>query len=150
MGSCRLSRIARASAPALGLALVLSSACADRLPEQDLRILTAAPSAKLPVSLLWQEYAGNAGTAASRYRGLAVEMTGDAKDFDLGVTPNGPDPTVKFPQGEAGQVTAHLLIEQAARVEAAMQAGPRITLRCFVEGLDPGGKNLTVRSCVTP
>ena len=136
-------------ASAVVFALTLPSwACADRLPDQDLRILAATPSAKLSVSLLWKEYVEDAQKAGRRYRRQAVEITGDAQNFTMGKAPEGPDPTVTFPQGEPGHVTAHLLTEQAGRVETALQAGPRITLRCFVDGLEAGGKNLSLRSCI--
>jgi hypothetical protein len=152
MGPRRRRQKARANlASAVVLALTLPGwSCADRLPDQDLRILTATPSAKLSVSLLWQEYVNDPDKAGRRYRRQPVEITGDAQNFVLGKTPEGPDPTVTFPQGEPGQVTAHLLTEQASRVEAALQSGPRITLRCFVDGLEAGGKNLSLRSCIAP
>ena len=150
MAPRRCRQKARASfASAVVLALTLQSgACADRLPDQDLRILAATPSAKLSVALLWKEYVDDAQQAGRRYRRQAVEITGDAHNFTMGKAPEGPDPTVTFPQGESGQVTAHLLTEQAGRVEMALQTGPRITLRCFVDGLEAGGKTLSLRSCI--
>ena len=150
MSPRRRRQEARANlASAVVFALTLPNwGCADRLPDQDLRILTASPSAKLSVPILWKEYVEDADKARRRYRRQAVEITGDAQDFTLGKTPAGPDPTVTFPQGEPGKVTAHLLTEQASRVEAALQSGPRITLRCFVDGLEPGGKVLSLRSCI--
>lgn len=129
---------------------MLAGGCVDHLPEQDLRILTTTPAAKMSVALLWKEFAGNATDAGGKYKGQAVEITGDAENFAQTAGPRGPDSTVQFPQGAAGSVTAHLLGDGASQVQTGLETAKRITLRCFVEGLEPGAKVLTLRSCVKP
>jgi hypothetical protein len=54
----------------------LAWGCADRLPDQDLRILRATPVAKLSSDILWQEYQADARAADKKYWGKAVEVSG--------------------------------------------------------------------------
>ena len=56
------------------LLLILSSACVDRLPDQDLRITTAVPAAKLSSDLLWQEFSADSAAATKRYFGKATML----------------------------------------------------------------------------
>jgi len=124
--------------------ILLSAACVNRLPDQDLRILSARPDAKLSVELLWKEFQADADQARRAYFGKVVEITGSA----TGVGENVPtDRYVLFAQsGELG-VRASLLDEQAVGILAKAKADPRMTLKCYCEGLDG---NLVLKSCVSP
>ena len=128
----------------LAAALVASAACVDRLPAQDLRILSAAPAAKLSVDLLWKEFQDNPDAARRAYFGRAVEITGTATRVGDDVPT---DRYVLFGQsGELG-VRANLLDEQAAAILTRGKEQPTMTLRCFVQGMDG---HLQLTSCVLP
>src|SRR5687768_10201054 len=92
--------------PGFVLLLLLATACVDRLPDQDLRILSATPDAKLSADLLWKAFQDNATEARRTYWGKVVEVTGTA-------TVIGTDaPTerfVLFGQNEKFGVRANLL-----------------------------------------
>lgn len=121
-----------------------SAACVSRLPDQDLRILTARPDAKLSVELLWKEFQSDAAQARRAYFGKVVEITGSATRVGEDVPT---DKYVFFAQsGELG-VRANLLDEQAAGLLAKAKEDPRMTLKCYCEGLDG---NLELKSCVSP
>ncbi len=135
------------SALRLTLALMplssLSAGCADRLPDQDLRILQAVPVAKLSTDILWQEYQEDRKGADRRYWGNAVEVTGK-------VTSVAKDPPARIlfvPSESAAGVQAGLLDDRAAATLADAAAGQRITLRCFCEGL---ATHVILKSCIKP
>ena len=70
------------------LALLVSiAACVDHLPDQDLRVLTTTPAAKLSADLLWQEFHTDAGKARGTYHGQVVEITGHTDPTAEGVVP---------------------------------------------------------------
>jgi hypothetical protein len=136
---------ARRTARFLALAaLSISFGCADRLPDQDLRILQAVPVAKLSTDILWKEYQTDKRVADRKYWGKAVEVTGKATE----VLQEAPMPRIMFGQapkaGSAG-VEARLLEEQAAQALATAAVGQRITVRCFCEGL---AGNVVLKSCI--
>jgi hypothetical protein len=120
------------------------AACADKLPEQDRRILEAAPAAKLSTDILWKEYQADRRAADRKYWGRAVEVTGKVTE----VVPNPPAPHILFGKdvqpGSAG-VEARPLDDQAAATFAAATVGERLTLRCFCEGL---AGNVVLKSCI--
>ncbi len=89
---------------ALAVVTMGAFACVDRLPEQDLRILAAAPAARLSTDLLWEDYQKDRDQADRSYRGKAIVITGT-------VTTAG--------SGEPGQ--RHLLF---GRARAAVAFGP--------------------------
>ena len=60
--------------------------CVSNLPDQDLRILTAQPAAKLSASDLWKDFEADASAARSRYFGKAI----DVSDSPTGVEPSSP------------------------------------------------------------
>ena len=129
---------------AIGFLALTSAACVNRLPDQDLRIVGAAPDAKLSVELLWKEFQSNPAAARSRYFGKVVEITGSATRVGDDVPT---DRYVLFAQsGELG-VRANLLDEQAAEILAKTKEDPRVTLKCYCEGIDG---NLILKSCVRP
>jgi len=127
-------------------ALAASFACVDRLPDQDLRILSTTPAAKMSVDLLWQEFKADPAKAARQYHGRVVEITGHADAPAEGAT------SLNFAQPEGGKVVAALLAERAAAVAEAAKSSPRITIRCFVEGrsADPASTAVLLKSCVLP
>jgi hypothetical protein len=120
-----------------------AAACADTLPDQDLRILDAVPVAKVSADILWQEYEANAEAANARYWGKAVEVTGEVTSADS----DGIDAYVLFGQTEDFGVRANALDDQAAAIVAAADVGERLTLKCFCAGLDG---HVILKSCVLP
>lgn len=135
--------------PALGLGFgflaALSAACADRLPDQDLRILNATPAAKISSGLLWKDYSADAKAADTRYWGKAVEMSGRIST----VVPDAPARLIFLPDRDAKNgIEARLLDDRAKDTLTGASAGDRITLRCFSEGMQQG--NLILKSCVKP
>jgi hypothetical protein len=123
---------------------VAAAACVNRLPDQDLRILSATPDAKLSVELFWKEFQTNADQARRTYFGKVVELTGSATRVGDDVPT---DRYVFFAQSEALGVRANLLDEQAAEILAKTREDPRVTLKCYCEGLNG---NLVLKSCVRP
>ena len=126
------------------LAVAALTACVSRLPDQDLRILAAKPDAKLSVELLWKEFQADVDQANRIYFGKVVEITGEATRVGDDVPT---DRYVFFAQsGELG-VRANLLDEQAAGILAKTREDPRVTLKCYCEGIDG---SLILKSCVRP
>jgi hypothetical protein len=117
--------------------------CADRLPDQDLRILSATPVAKMSADILWKEYQDNRPRADQRYRGKAIEITGV-------VTASADAPGARqlsFAGSGPNVIRANLLDDQAVRILARVAENKRITLKCFCDGLSG---DLVLRSCVLP
>jgi hypothetical protein len=122
---------------------VIAAGCADELPDQDLRILSAAPAAKISTDILWTEYQGaNQASADERYWGKAIEVTGKVTS----VEPT-PPRIIFLPQYSANGIEARLLDERAADTLAAAKVGERLTLRCFCAGLET---NVILKSCIKP
>ena len=149
---CRVTRLR-------GLLLVLSVAgaglaCVDRLPAQDLRILTAQPAAKLSAADLWRDFQADAAGARARYFGQALDIS-DAPtviETDLSKSPHAffAQPASADSSGaDARGVRAFLLDERAAEVIKEAKPGQRLTLRCFCEGMDDK-KDVVLKSCVKP
>jgi hypothetical protein len=135
-------RTTRAAAAAV-LVLALP-ACVRHLPDQDVRILTTPESARLTADDLWKDYAADAGAASRRYFGKAVVVTG----VPTTVGTDAPaDRFLLFGQPKESGVRANLLDEQAAAILERAGKQQRISLKCFVEGID---RNLILKSCVTP
>jgi hypothetical protein len=134
-GSVRAGRL-------IVLSALIFAACVDRLPDQDLRILTERPAAKLSADLLWKAFHDNPDAARRTYFGKAVEITGRATRVGDDVPT---DRYVLF--GQAGDlgVRANLLDEQASDILTRAGEEPTITLRCYVQGMDG---HLQLRSCV--
>ena len=117
---------------AIGFLALTTVTCVNRLPEQDLRIVGAMPDAKLSVE------------ARSRYFGKVVEITGSATRAGDDVPT---DRYVLFAQSGDLGVRANLLDEQAAEILAKTKEDPRVTLKCYCEGING---NLILKSCVRP
>ena len=127
-------------------ALLVVTACANHLPDQDLRILEAQPAAKLSASDLWKDFQADAAAAQSRYFGKAV----DVSDAPTALEPNAPSGSrMLFLQAGERGVVARLLDERATATMAEAKAGARLTLRCFCEGLDEN-KDVLLKSCIRP
>jgi hypothetical protein len=122
----------------------LTAACVSNLPDQDLRILTATPDAKLSVDLLWKEFQANADLARRTYFGRAIVITGTATRVGDDVPT---DRYVFFAQSGEHGIRANLLNEQAVEILAKTKEEPLVTLKCYCEGMDG---NLILKSCVRP
>ena len=131
--------------PALVAGFIAIVACTDHLPEQDLRILSAAPVARLSADILWQEYQGDRDAADRAYWGKPVVITGTVTATGSADVPT--DAYVLFGQTETFGVRANLLDEQAAEILADAGPGARLTLKCFCEGLSG---HVILKSCVKP
>ena len=127
-------------------ALLVVASCANHLPDQDLRILTAQPAAKLSASDLWKDFQADAAAAKSRYFGKAMDIS----DAPTAIEPNAPAGSrmVFLQAGERG-VVARLLDERATATVAETKVGARLTLRCFCEGID-NNKDVLLKSCIRP
>ena len=124
------------------VAVVLASACARTLPDQDRRITVTPPVAKLPVEDLWKEYKDNASAADSKYWGHAIEISGKVSK----IVTEAP-PAIRFTlEGESG-VDALLLDDSAADVLKAAVVGQRLRLKCFCAGR---ATDVILRSCIQP
>ena len=127
-------------------ALLAVASCANHLPDQDLRILTAQPAAKLAASDLWKDFRADAAAAKSRYFGKAVDIS----DAPTAVEPNAPaGARMVFLQAGDRGVVARLLDERVTATIAEAKAGARLTLRCFCEGLDER-QDVLLKSCIRP
>jgi hypothetical protein len=126
--------------------VALAVGCADQLPDQDLRILSATPSAKLSTDDIWKDFQADPAAARSRYFGKAVDISGRIVSIEADPSKQ---PHVFF--GRAGEpgVRARLLDDQAAETAKAAVVGSRITLRCFCEGLDDQ-HDVLLKSCIRP
>ena len=132
---------------ALIVALVAAVAgCVSHLPDQDLRITTASPAAKLSASDLWKDFQADASAAKKRYFGAAV----DVSDAPTAVEPQAPGGArMVFAQGGEHGVVTRLLDDRATETLKEAKAGTRLTLRCFCEGLDGKG-DVVLKSCIRP
>jgi hypothetical protein len=122
----------------------LSAGCMDHLPDQDRRILSAVPVAKMSVDDLWKDYQKDSTSADRNYRGRAVDISGKVS------AASDPDATGRwlfFVEQAPNGVRAHLLDDQATAILAEATPGQRVTLRCFCEGLSG---DVTLKSCVRP
>lgn len=99
---------------------------------------------KLSVELLWKEYQSQADQAQRAYFGKVVEITGSATRVGDDVPT---DRYVFFAQSGEFGVRANLLDEQAPAILAKTREDPRVTLKCYCEGMDG---NLILKSCVNP
>jgi len=127
-------------------ALLAAVSCAHHLPDQDLRILSAQPAAKLSASDLWKDFQADAAAAKTRYFGKAVDIS----DAPTAVEPNAPaGARMVFLQAGDRGVVARLLDERVTATIAEAKAGARLTLRCFCEGLDER-QDVLLKSCIRP
>ena len=119
------------------------AACTDRLPDQDLRIVEAVPVERLSVALLWQDFETSRAQAEGNYNGKAVVIVGEV----TGVGSDVPgDRYVYFKRTDTGGVRANLLDDRASAVLAAVKDAPRVSLKCFCEGIS--GADVVLRSCI--
>jgi hypothetical protein len=124
--------------------LLVFLSCVDRLPDQDLRILAATPAARLSADILWKDYTTDAAKANREYFGEAIVVTGNVTAFGT----NAPtERFVLFGQTNDYGVRANLLEEQAAAILERAQKEPKMTLKCFCEGLNG---HVILKSCVLP
>ena len=125
---------------------VAAAACVSNLPEQDLRILVAQPSAKLSASDLWKDFQTDAAKARATYFGKAIDVSDKLTAIETEASKG-----QHFFFGQAGEhgVRARLLDERAAETLKDLKVGTRITIRCFCEGMDAKG-DVVLKSCIKP
>lgn len=123
---------------------ILAAACAEHLPDQDLRILTAQPSAKLSASDLWKDFQADAAEARKSCFGKAIDVSDRPTSIE-GNAPGGPQ--IAFGQTAERSVRARLLDERAADILKDAKVGARLSLRCFCEGSDGHG-DVVLKSCI--
>jgi hypothetical protein len=126
---------------------VLGTACADHLPDQDLRILAVTvPAAKMPAEDLWKAFQADPDGARRKHFGQSVDVSGTV----VAIRPDARNvPVVYFGQPDQRGLRARLLDERAAETVKALSIGSRATLRCFCEGLTPE-QDLLLKSCIRP
>jgi hypothetical protein len=131
----------------LAMLVLLAPACAaDHLPDQDLRITTTGPSAKLPADDLWKDFQKDPAAARRQYFGKAVDVSGTV----VVIKPDAANvPVVYFGPVDQRGVRARLLDERATETVKALTVGSRTSLRCFCEGLTPT-QDLLLKSCIKP
>jgi hypothetical protein len=128
---------------ALSAVCVLAAAsCADHLPDQDLRIVDAPPVERLSAALLWQDFQSQRERAERNYNGKAVVLVGDVTSVGTDAPGNR---YVYFGQTDSHGIRAHLLDDRAAAVLEAARANPRVTLKCFCEGMT---SDVILKSCI--
>ena len=121
-----------------------SVSCVDRMPDQDRRILTAVPVAKMSADILWKDYQTNATQARRMYFRQPIVISGVVTS--VGTDAPG-DRFLMFGQTEKNGVRANLLDEQAADLLKSVPPDKRVTLKCFCEGLKG---DVILKSCVKP
>lgn len=126
--------------------VVVAAACVDHLPEQDLRILQAQPSAKLSASDLWKDFEADGAAARSRYFGKAIDLSDRPTAIESDAAKGR---ALVFSQGGDRGVRARLLDEQADEILRDAKVGTRLTLRCYCEGRDGTG-DVLLKSCIRP
>ena len=125
----------------LGLSLIWS-ACVNRLPDQDLRIRSAVPVAKMTAADLWQDYQRDRTGSDRKYWGKPLEISGNVTAAD---SPEAAAPALFFAQADQRGVRARLLDEDAAAIVKVATTGQRVTLHCFCEGLQT---DVILKSCI--
>jgi hypothetical protein len=130
-------------AMAAAAAVILASACARTLPDQDRRIVSVAPDAKLSADMLWKDFQSGTLAANRRYHGRALLVSGVVTRVNTSPT----ETSLFFAQAADHGIVANLLDDQAAAIAKAAAPGQRVTLKCFCEGFDV---NLVLKSCVRP
>ena len=125
---------------------VAGAACVSNLPEQDLRILAAQPSAKLSAADLWKDFQTDAAKAKATYFGKAVDVSDKPTAIE---TEASKGQHFFFSQAGDHGVRARLLDEKATETLKDVKVGERLTLRCFCQGLDEN-KDVLLKSCIKP
>ena len=138
--------VRRAAAAVLLLAGTALAGCAEHLPDQDLRILTAQPQAKLSAFDLWKDFSADASATKAKYFGRAIDVSDRPTAIETDATKG---QHIFFAQADERGVRAYLLDERAIDILKEAKVGTRITLRCFFEGQDER-RDIVLRSCITP
>ena len=130
----------------LGLALVVV-ACAENLPDQDLRITSVTvPAFKLSAPDLWMDFQRDPVGARKKYFGQSIDISAVATAIE-------PDPKktphIYFAQNSEHGVRARLLDDRVPDTVKDIKVGDRIRLRCYVEGIDDK-QDVLLKSCIRP
>jgi hypothetical protein len=141
-----LRTIARLAA---SLSVLAALSCVDRLPDQDLRILSAVPIDRVSASVLWDDFQKDAEAAGRRYRGQPLVVTGPSPTL-IDEGPGRRFLRYVLTGGRDGAIQASLLDEQAEAILAAATSGQRVDVKCFCEGLSRETKEIVLKSCVAP
>lgn len=132
--------------PLATLALVIgTAACARTLPDQDRRIVSAAPDARVSADILWKDFQTSRSDAVRKYHGAALVVSGNVTAIYQSAVAS----SIFFGQSGDHGISARLLDDSATDVVKAATQGQRLTLKCFCEGLDDTG-NVVLKSCVKP
>lgn len=123
--------------------VIFATACVRTLPDQDRRIVSVAPDAKLSADMLWKDFQSDAVDAGRRYHGRALVVSGVVTRVNTSATQT----SLFFAQAADRGIVLNLLDDQAAVIAKAAMPGERMTLKCFCEGFDV---NLILKSCVRP
>jgi hypothetical protein len=142
----RVRKYASATLAAVVFALALAGCAAEHLPDQDLRILSAAPTYKMPPDDLWKEFQRDPKAARAQYFAKAIDISGKVVAVQPDLTKV---PIVYFSSPAEPGIRARLLDDRAAAIAKNATPGARITLRCFCEGLT-AEHNLLLKSCIQP
>jgi len=131
------------TALALALAVVLS-ACVDKLPLQDGRIVDATAVAKMPVDDLVKEYQTDAAGADRRYFSRAVEVSGKVGTIHQAPT----DTTLVFTDTTGAEILHAVLLDDSSKgIVTGLDTDRRIRLKCYA---DKFAGHVMLRSCVKP
>ena len=135
----------RSAALALILVTVATAAgCVDRLPDQDLRILSATAVAKMPVDALASDYRADRAAADRQYWSKPIEVSGEVSNTRETAT----GPVLVFVDKMGSEIVeATLLDEQSKAVLEAVGKSKRIRLKCYCDGL---ATTVRLKSCVLP
>lgn len=121
-----------------------SAACVDRLPDHDLRILSATAIAKMPAEDLARDYQTDKAAADRQYWGKAIEISGDVASTRESAT----GPVLVFVDKTGAEIVeAALLDDGAAAIVESVGKSRRVRLKCYCDGLTT---KVVLKSCVLP
>lgn len=103
-------------------------------------------AAKTTAADLWKDFQQNAASATSTYFGKAIDVSDKPTSIETDATKG---QQFYFGQTNEHGVRARLLDSRAAEILKEAKVGARITLRCYVQGLDAGG-DIILKSCIKP
>lgn len=131
---------------AVSMLAVMLVSCTRTLPDQDRRIVSTPPDAKMSADVLWKDVDARKTEAVKQYHGRAIVVSGVVGTMTKATA--GTPAAIFFKQTPDDHgIVANLLDDQADAILKTASAGDRITLKCFLEGLSG---NLILKSCVKP
>src|SRR5580704_6589144 len=106
-------------AMAAAAAMIFATACARTLPDQDRRIVSVAPDAKLSADMLWKDFQSGGADTSRRYHGRALVVSGVVTRVNASATQT----SLFFAQSSDHGIVANLLDDQAAMIAKAAVPG---------------------------